>query len=167
MTIRRDIHQIEQVVDHQNDERSQERAPQRTDSPEETGAADDDGGNGIEFEAATGPGITDGDAGGEDDGTEGREEPADHVGDQLAPVDGDAGEASRLLIAANGVDGAPVRCEAEYDRADDERDAHDPDRHRRRADHPAAKPGVATRNPADRPAVGDGQRGAAGDRHHG
>src|SRR5207249_8572340 len=61
------VEEIEEVVDHRDDEGTEQGSPHRADAPEQARAANDDRRDRVELDSAAGPWVSYGHAGTEDD----------------------------------------------------------------------------------------------------
>src|SRR5688572_25314945 len=110
LPVRRHVQQVEDVVEHADDEHTEEGARHRAGAADEIGASDEHGRHGVEreAEARTRGGIADPDAAGEDEAAEARQRAAHGVRDRAIARDGHARQPRRLLVAAQRVDRVTV-----------------------------------------------------------
>lgn len=121
-----DIENIQAVVQRADDERADEGACDAAFAAGETGAAEDDCRDGVEFIAHAGGRLRGVQAGGEDSARKRAEEAGDGVGDDLHAVDLDAGDEGDFFVAAHGVgltaEGGLIEDKEEHKECDEHED---------------------------------------------
>ena len=131
------------VVDHLEHQHAEQRAEQRAAAAGEAGAAEDDGGDHGQFEAAAGGRLAGIHQRGEDEAGEPDGQPGDDEGEKLQPLRPHARKAHRLLVGAHRVDVAAERREAQHDIGDRENERGHDDGNRDRPDIAGAEVGEA------------------------
>ncbi len=134
LVVRRNPDQRLPLGEHGDERCAEERADQRSAPAEKAGAADDDGGDHVEFLAEPGLGSTGLEARGEDDAGERRAEAGDDVSGDLDAGDPDAGQPCREFAAAERVEIETEARPAEDQGADDQEDGEDQERQRNAVD---------------------------------
>ena len=133
------------------------------DAAEQTGAADHRRADRLQFEAAAADRLGRTDAGDQHEAGDARKHARHRIDGDLDPLDVDAGELGRLLVAADGDDLLAERGEAHQQKGDGG-DRQRQDHRRRNVEDAAGEDGAELRRQAvDRLAVGVDQRGAAKD----
>ena len=112
--------QIENVREHANDQRAEERAGHRALAAEQRRAADDNRRDGVQFIALARDRRADAELRRVDEAREPRQKAGDDIDDRRVGFDGHAGKPRRLLVGADGVDRPPERRQLKDEAADDE-----------------------------------------------
>ena len=118
LVLRLDVAQAEDVVENAQRQGADHRPDDGADAAGEARAADDDGGDGVELVAVAVDVAALVDQRRVQQRRQPGEQPGDQEDDEPDPVDVDAGEASRRVVAADGVDVAAEAGAPQHERGD-------------------------------------------------
>ncbi len=172
LKVRIDVVELQDVGQQAEDQHAAEGAGQAAAAAHQAGAADDDGGDGVEFQPGAGVRLALAVLRHIEHRRDAGEQAGDRVGDDLHAAGVDAGQPRRLLVAADRVDIAAERREAQHravddDRRDEEQAGHRDDAEHQRAQHVELGDGVgAGIDGQHRVVLAGGEPGDAERRHH-
>ena len=160
--------EIEHVEDQAEQQDAGQRRRDRADAAGQQRAADDDSGDREQFPADALGRLARAELRGQDDAGQTREHARLHIGPEHHPVDRQAHEARRLLVAADRQHIAAEAREVEHDRAIDIGDRRDPGRRRKAQKIALPEPGeIGVVGDRDGLVVRKQQPGAARHQHAG